>query len=58
MNALLSIGWEPELRGLLTVIIGAVALCGSVYLLLGTNLGIRLGCLLYTSDAADESVSG
>ena len=46
MSALLSIGWEPELRGLLTVIIGTVALCGSVYLLLGTNLGIRLGLLV------------
>ena len=46
MSALLSIGWEPELRGLLTVIIGTVALCGSVYLLLGTNLGIRLGFLV------------
>ncbi len=46
MSALLSIGWEPELRGLLTVIIGVVALCGSVYLLLATNMGIRLGFLV------------
>ena len=46
MNALLSIGWEPELRGLLTVIIGTVALCGSVYLLLATNMGVRLGLLV------------
>lgn len=46
MNALLSIGWEPELRGLLTVIIGVVALCGSVYLLLATNMGLRLGFLV------------
>ena len=46
MSALLAIGWEPELRGLLTVIIGTVALCGSVYLLLGTNIGARLGFLV------------
>ena len=46
MSALLSIGWEPELRGLLTVIIGTVALCGSVYMLLATNMGIRLGFLV------------
>jgi len=46
VSALLSIGWEPELRGLLTVIIGTVALCGSVYLLLATNMGIRLGLLV------------
>lgn len=43
---MLSIAWEPELRGLLTVIIGFVALGGSTYLLLGTNLGVRLGFLV------------
>ena len=31
---------------ILTVIIGTVALCGSVYLLLGTNIGARLGFLV------------
>lgn len=46
MSALIAIGWEPEIRGLLTVIIGTVALCGSVYLLLGTNIGARLGFLV------------
>lgn len=46
MTALLSLAWEPELRGILTVIIGVVVLCGSVYLLLGTNLGFRLGFLV------------
>lgn len=46
MSAILSIGWEPELRGLLTVIIGFVALGGSVYLLLATNMGLRLGFLV------------
>lgn len=46
MSTLLAIGWEPELRGLLTVIIGVVALCGSVYLLLATNMGVRLGFLV------------
>jgi hypothetical protein len=42
----LAFGWEPEIRGLTTVLIGVVALCGSVYLLLGTNLGTRLGFLV------------
>ena len=46
MNALLGIGWEPELRGILTVLIGVVALCGSVYMLLATNVGVRLGFLV------------
>jgi hypothetical protein len=44
--SLLSIAWEPELRGLLIVIISVVVLCGSVYLILGTNLGARLGFLV------------
>lgn len=44
--SVLAVSWEPELRGLLTVIMGVVALCGSVYLILGTNLGARLGFLV------------
>ena len=43
---MLSIAWEPEIRGLLTVIIAVVALCGSVYLILATNMGARLGLLV------------
>lgn len=42
----LAIGWEPEIRGYLSVIIGTVALGGSVYLILGTNVGSRLGFLV------------
>jgi hypothetical protein len=45
-SQLLAIGWEPELRGVLIVIISVVVLCGSVYLLLATNLGVRLGFLV------------
>jgi hypothetical protein len=46
MSALLAITWEPELRGILIVIIATTTLCGSVYLVLGTNLGARLGFLV------------
>ena len=46
MGALLAISWEPELRGILIVIIAVSTLCGSVYLVLGTNLGARLGFLV------------
>jgi hypothetical protein len=46
MNALLAITWEPELRGILIVVIAVSTLCGSVYLILGTNLGARLGFLV------------
>lgn len=46
LGALLAINWEPELRGVLTVIIGVSVLMGSVYMILGTNLGARLGFLV------------
>lgn len=46
LTSLLAVGWEPELRGALTVILGVAVWCGSVYLLLGTNLGARLGFLV------------
>lgn len=44
--AMFAIGWMPEIRGILTVIIAVVVFCGSVYLLLATNVGARLGLLL------------
>ena len=43
--SLLAIGWEPELRGLLTVIIGVVVLMGSIYMIMATNMGSRLSFL-------------
>jgi hypothetical protein len=46
MNALLALNWEPQLRGILIIIIAVSVLCGSVYLILGTNLGARLGFLV------------
>lgn len=46
MLAMLAINWEPELRGVLTVIIGFTVLMGSVYMVLATNMGARLGFLV------------
>ncbi len=43
---LLAIGWEPELRGLLTVVIAVAILMGSVYLIMLTNMGSRLAFLV------------
>lgn len=40
------IAWNPHIRGVLVVLVGFSILCGSVYLLLGTNLGARLGLLV------------
>lgn len=45
-NLLAIVSWDPVLTGYLSVIIGVAVLCGSVYLLLGTNLGVRLGFLV------------
>lgn len=44
--SLLAVTWEPELRGVLTVILGTVVWMGSIYLILGTNLGARLGFIV------------
>ena len=44
--SLLAIAWENELRGLLTVIIAVVILCGSIYGIMATNLGSRLAFLV------------
>jgi hypothetical protein len=46
MLSMLAINWNPEIRGLTTVLIAVVTLCGSVYLINGTNLGSRLGFLV------------
>lgn len=46
LSTLLAINWEPELRGILTVMIGTAVWMGSVYLILGTNVGARLGFMV------------
>lgn len=44
--SILAVTWEPEIRGVITVLIGFVVLCGSTYLILATNTGARLGFLI------------
>ena len=46
LSALLAIGWEPEIRGYIVVLIMVGTLIGGTYLILGTNLGARLGFLV------------
>lgn len=41
-----AMSWDPGFRGILVVAVGVAVLCGSVYLLLATNAGHRLGFLL------------
>lgn len=46
LHTLAGIAWDPQLRGFLATAVGVVVLMGSVYLLLVTNIGARLGFLL------------
>ena len=50
MTALMyAIRWYPELKGVTSLMIAVAALIGSIYLVLGTNLGARLGLLTILS---------
>jgi hypothetical protein len=44
-----AIGWDPEIRNYLSVLVGAAVLIGSVYLIVGTNVGLRTGLLVVLS---------
>ena len=46
LSTLLAISWEPEIRGIIVVLISVVVLIGGTYLIVGTNLGARLGVLV------------
>jgi hypothetical protein len=46
VNLFAGLAWDPGIRGILIVAVGVAVLCGSVYLLLATNTGARLGMLL------------
>ena len=41
-----AVAWDPQIRGVLSVVAMVVILMGSVYLLLATNLATRLGFLI------------
>ena len=45
-STLAAIGWAPEIRNILSVMVGLVVLVGSVYLLVGSNVGTRTGFLV------------
>lgn len=46
LSSLLAIAWKPEFHGVVIIIVATVALPGTIYLILGTNLGARLGLLV------------
>ena len=57
LSTLLSIDFSPGLRGIVVVLIMFVALIGSTYLILGTNLGARLGFLVAAAGFAGWMMS-
>jgi hypothetical protein len=46
VSVLAGIAWDPQIRGFIALGVGLVVLLGSVYLLLLTNLGSRLGFMV------------
>ena len=49
LSALGAISFDNEIRGLLTVLLGSAILMGSVWLIISTNTGFRLGSLIAIS---------
>jgi hypothetical protein len=52
LSALLSVDFQPGIRGIVVVLIMFVFLIGGTYLLVGSNLGARLGFLVVASALA------
>jgi hypothetical protein len=46
LSTLLAVAWEPEIRGLLVLLTMFVVLIGGTYLIIGTNVGARLGFMI------------
>ena len=46
VNLFAGLAWNPGVRGILVVSVGVAVLMGSVYIILATNTGARLGMLL------------
>lgn len=51
-NVLAAFAWDPQVRGFVIVLTSVVILIGSVYMLLATNVGARLGFLLAVAGLA------
>jgi hypothetical protein len=46
LGVVYAISWEPEIRGITIVAIAVATFCGTIYLVLATDLGARLGLLV------------
>jgi hypothetical protein len=49
LSTLFAISWQPEIRGVVVVVLMVIVLIGGSYLVVGTNLGARLGFLIVLS---------
>ncbi len=49
LPTLAGIAWDPTIRGLLTVLVGVAVLFGSIWLIIATNTGARVGTLIALS---------
>jgi hypothetical protein len=49
---LAALSWNPQVKGALIVLTAVLILCGSVYLILSTNTGARLGFLIAAAGLA------
>ncbi|MEY3805817.1 MAG: hypothetical protein RIR69_629 [Actinomycetota bacterium] len=57
LSALLAVNFQPTIRGIVVVLIMFIALIGSSYLILGTNVGARLGFLITAAALAGWMMS-
>ena len=46
LDVIAGLAWDPEIRGFLSVLTGVAVLMGSVWLIVATNTGARLGTLI------------
>jgi hypothetical protein len=46
LSLAIELNWDPQIRGIIVVAFSVAVLPGSIYLILGTNLGTRLGFLV------------
>ncbi len=46
LSTLLAVAWQPTIRGILVVLVMFVVLIGGTYLIIGTNVGARLGFMI------------
>jgi len=49
LTIIAGLAWDPEFRGFMAVLTGLVVLPGSIWLLVATNSGVRLGTLISLS---------